>query len=268
MMFRQTPDAWIGIPQPSHAWLSGQIIRAWGNAEFGDVEPYEEVCLAAEQHDVGWLAWEQAPTLDKRTGRPHGFRDLGIMAHTGIWRQGTAMAGVFGRYVALLVSLHGTGLYAAFEGSAGDAAIVREFVSAQHAIQRRLMDGLRADPAMAGFAGNETIERNRRLARTADRMSIAICTGMGDMAVRSGEPRVGIVRQVPTAAGETDLRLEAIGGDLTRIAVHPWPFAAPSVPVTCEGIVLPADPFTDEAAMRRALSDAARVTIAAELTPG
>ena len=41
-----------------HAWVSGQLARAWGNAEFGSVAPYEEVCLAAEQHDVGMAEWD------------------------------------------------------------------------------------------------------------------------------------------------------------------------------------------------------------------
>jgi len=55
MMFRETGNTVIAIPQPSHAWLSGQAIRAWGNAEFGHVSPFEDVCLGAEQHDIGWL---------------------------------------------------------------------------------------------------------------------------------------------------------------------------------------------------------------------
>src|SRR5580658_4237741 len=131
MMFRETPDGVIAITQPSHAWLAGQIVRAWGNAAFGPVTPYEDVCLGAEQHDIGWLVWEQAPTLNLATGRPHSFRDLTIAVHTGIWRQGTQMALVLGRYPALLASLHGSGLYASFDFTAAtdeDAAIVRDFL--------------------------------------------------------------------------------------------------------------------------------------------
>jgi hypothetical protein len=91
MMFRETPRGTVAIPQPSHAWISGQIMRAWGNARFGSVEPFEDVCLAAGQHDIGWLTREQAPTLNPATGRPRGFRELGVARHTAIWIQDTAM---------------------------------------------------------------------------------------------------------------------------------------------------------------------------------
>jgi hypothetical protein len=46
-------DAVIVIGQASRAWISGQLARAWGNERFAALEPREEVCLAAEQHDVG-----------------------------------------------------------------------------------------------------------------------------------------------------------------------------------------------------------------------
>jgi hypothetical protein len=47
------PQGKVAVAQPAHAWISGQLARAWGNERFGAVEPLSEVCLAAEQHDVG-----------------------------------------------------------------------------------------------------------------------------------------------------------------------------------------------------------------------
>ena len=271
MMFRETPDGCIAIPQPSHAWLSGQIIRVWGNAEFGPVTPYEDVCLGAEQHDIGWLVWEQSPTLDPRTGRPHSFRDLGVRAHTGMWSMGTAMAQGLGRYPALLVSLHGTGLYAKFDAGSADAAdraAVRAFLSEQQEIQHRLVASLRVDERLGDFSGDEMIERNRGLVRAADRVSIAICTGMRDLAIRSERAFEAKVKDVPTADGKTDLRLVAIDGDLSNIVVTPWPFATRGVRVTCEGVALPPRPFDDENEMRVGLRNAKCVVLAAELRPG
>jgi hypothetical protein len=266
MLFRDSSNGAIAITQPSHAWLSGQIMRAWGNVEFGNIAPYEDVCLGAEQHDIGWLEWEQSPTLNLTTGRPHGFRDLSVAAHTAIWRRGTDLALAFGRYPALLVSLHGTGLYANFAGAAADAAIVQDFLGGQLAIQQRLLASLRLDQRLGEFCRPETVDRNRRLVRTADRMSIAICTGMQDLAVRSDDPQRGIVKQVPTAAGETDIHLRVVDGDLGKIVVAPWPFVAGQVQVACEGVLLPSRP-DDEAAMRVALGTASRVVLSVELRP-
>ena len=59
MLHRADPDGPIVITQPAHAWVSGQLAQAWGNEPFGDFAPREEVCLAAEQHDIGWLVWEE-----------------------------------------------------------------------------------------------------------------------------------------------------------------------------------------------------------------
>jgi hypothetical protein len=268
MLFRDGPNGSIAISQPSHAWLSGQIMRAWGNAEFGAVAPYEDVCLGAEQHDIGWLEWEQSPTLNPATGRPHGFRELGVAAHTAIWQRGTELALAFGRYPALLVSLHGAGLYANFSGAAADAAIVRDFLDGQLAIRQRLLESLRLDQRMSEFCDLDTLQRNRGLVRTADRLSIAICTGMQDLAVRTEDPREGKVKQVPTADDETEVRLRAIDGDLAKIAVSPWPFAAAQVRLACEGILLQSQTFDDVSELRTRLQDAPRVVLAAELTPG
>ncbi len=46
MLFREDPEGAIAISQPAHAWLTGQLARAWGNQQFGDFAPSEEVCLA------------------------------------------------------------------------------------------------------------------------------------------------------------------------------------------------------------------------------
>ena len=268
MLFRDGPNGSIAISQPSHAWLSGQLMRAWGNAEFGTVAPYEDVCLAAEQHDIGWLQWEQSPSLNEATGRPHGFRELSVAAHTAIWRRGTDLALAFARYPALLVSLHGSGLYASFAGTAADTAIVQDFLDSQRAIQHRLLASLRQDRRLGALCEPAMVERNRRLVRTVDRMSIALCTGMQDLAIRTDDPRVGVVKQVPTAGGETDIHMFANDGDLTRVAVAPWPFAAAQVQVACEGILLPLQRLDDAAEPATRLQDATRVVLAAELTPG
>jgi hypothetical protein len=69
----------LAISQPTHAWISGQLLASW--AETLD----KPLLLAAEQHDIGWLDWETNPSFDARTGRPHRFRDIGAAAHAPMW---------------------------------------------------------------------------------------------------------------------------------------------------------------------------------------
>ena len=142
MLFRDGSNG--RLPYPTEPCLALRSAHAGlGERRIRHIAPYEDVCLGAEQHDIGWLEWEQSPTLNLTTGRPHGFRDLGVAAHTAIWRRGTELALALGRYPALLVSLHGSGLYANFAGAAEDAAIVQDFLNGQLAIQQRLLTSLR-----------------------------------------------------------------------------------------------------------------------------
>ncbi|MBP2302760.1 DUF3891 family protein [Azospirillum picis] len=272
---RQDPDTVIAIPQPSHAWLAGQLLRAWGNDAFDPPSPREEVCLGAELHDIGWLSWEAAPTLNPDTGRPHGFQDLGPEIHTGLWRDGVRRALAFGRYPALLVSLHADTIYTRFydfdRAEPQEAALVRRFLDEQHHFQQGCLEAL-ADPRHAGFATAETADRNRLFVAAVDWMSLNICWG-----VREVVP----IRDVPAAGGrQAELRLGPVMGEdadgcrsggIGRDAgealwLDPWPFAGDRVEVLCEGRRLRGR-FEDETAMRQALDSAQSVTITAVLTP-
>ena len=61
----------LAISQPAHAWISGQLHAR------GSTTPLSEtLLLAGEQHDIGWLDWERAPTFDAAAGRPPSFREV------------------------------------------------------------------------------------------------------------------------------------------------------------------------------------------------
>jgi len=108
MLFCDYNSDVLAISQPAHAWISGQLMRAWA-------EPLSEpLLLAAEQHDIGWLDWEAAPTFDSETGRPHLFRDVGAATHAPMWTRGVEHAlAAWGAHVALLESVrkHHAGLH-------------------------------------------------------------------------------------------------------------------------------------------------------------
>ncbi|WP_207461168.1 DUF3891 family protein [Azospirillum sp. SYSU D00513] len=262
MLFRDDGDGVIAIPQPSHAWLSGQLMRVWGNDAFHPPSPREEVCLGAEQHDIGWLSWESEPTLNPRTGRPHGFQELDAGTHTGIWTQGVRRALAFGRYPALMVSLHADTIYGTFfdfdKASREDAALVRRFLEGQHRFQRDCVAALAANPRYAADLTPDALERNRLLIAAVDRMSLEIGWGVGKEAV---------IPDVPTDGKDNaELRLSATGGNPADLRVEPWPFQAACIEVVCEGRRLRGR-FTEESAMRRALEEAEPVTILTVLSP-
>jgi hypothetical protein len=261
MLLRQDGDAVIAIPQPSHAWLSGQMARAWGNDAFDRPQPFAEVCLAAELHDIGWFAWELAPTLDHGSGRPQTFPQLPPTVHVELWREGVARARLFGRYPALLVSRHADTIYDRFfdftKATPENASAVTKFLDEQHALQAALQQSLAQDPLHGAEASPERVETNRLLVAALDWMSLQICWGVSE-ATR--------IPQVPSRGQDRlDLRLEP-GLEPHEIIVAPWPFGVDRLEVRAEGKRLDETCPTNEA-LRAALAMAEPVLVTAVLRP-
>lgn len=261
MMYRDDPGGRLAIGQPAHAWVCGQLARAWGNARFGAVTPWEEVCLAAEQHDVGMAAWDSAPTRNPATGRPYSFMEMPTPVHLALWRAAKSLTLPQSRYAALLASLHGTGLYER-RNLANDPpeirAAVEQFLSDERAYQSHLIDSLRADPHYAAHATPEAITRNRALIRAWDALSLALCVGA----------RERTVADVPTAdATPATLALTAMDESGLSYQLAPWPFQPAEVSLTVDGRRLPGS-YDGDAEMAEALAEAPWATLRLRLRPG
>jgi len=248
MLLAGHADGHVAVAQPAHGWMCGQLARAWGNADFGAVEPLEEVCLAAEQHDTGWAEWERAPTLDHETGLPHTFRTAPFTVHLAIHAAWSRALVAQSRYAALLVSLH----HASFFTAPGRLGGLREGGRRIQAFLDDLTD-LQAELRAALGVPEAEVERNRRLVRTWDGLSHDLLL---DLAPRTREG-------VPAADGLVDLHVVRSGDVHT---LDPWPFAAERVAVRTEGRLLRGT-FGDEPAMREALAEAPWVELAYELRP-
>jgi len=237
----------VVIGQPAHAWVSGQLARAWGNDAFPAPSPREPVCLAAEQHDVGWADADLAPLLGGG-GRPLSFLEYPRAEHVAIWRDAPRRLLAQSRYAALLVSLHGTSLYERVDVEAYEppvAAAIRDYVAGQRALQ---------DSLAAGLDRGE-VDRNRRLILAWDRLSLALCHGTATT-----------LEAVPAVAGDATIRVEPDGVATAGFVADPWPFAAERVVVGCEARRL-AGSFADEAALHAALAAAPWVPLRWDLRP-
>lgn len=261
MLHRPSPEGLICLTQPHHAWIAGELARGWGNAEFGQFAPIREVCLGAEQHDIGWIPWEEAPTLNPETGYPHRFTELPTSVHIDIWTGAKQLARPLGRYATLLVSMHGTGLYERYrswEKSPESARMVEDFLAREYEFQAQLADTLRDDSHYAPHATPKALKRNQKLVATWDAMSLILCQQL------SGEYSVS---QVPTATDETTLTLKITSDRPHEIAVSPWPFQQQEVVLIYEGRLLQ-ETYNDETAMRTALAGDCWVTLKTTLKPG
>jgi hypothetical protein len=251
-------DHAIVISQPAHAAVSGQLARAWGNDQFGAVEPFDDVCLGAELHDIGWIDWEQSPTLNPETGLPHSFMQLSARTHLDIWEHASRRASTFGRYPGLLTSLHFTGLYERFHDYSRDTEVeardARALVAREHAFQQEAIARLRADKSMVDFASDELLRRNRTLVAVWDGMSLALCHGLAKPRSFGG---------VPATTGDLTISLEP-ADDIVR--VDPWPFSVDRLIVHADGRIL-RDRYEDQESLREALASAEWTTVTATLAP-
>jgi hypothetical protein len=269
------------IGQPAHAWVSGQLARAWGNATFPAPAPREPFCLAAEQHDVGWADADLAPVAGP-DGRPLSFTEQPRAAHVAIWRGAARRLLAQSRYAALLVSLHGTSLYERVDAAAVPpevAEAIRDYVAGERTLQSALIAGL--DPG--------EVDRNRRLLLALDRLSLMLCHGrattLEDVPAAHGpdtirvEPAGEADSTASTGPAEStgpagssgpaarDDRAVPAGAPTARFVLSPWPFAAASVAVGCEGRRLEGS-FAGDEALRAALTAAPWVPLRWELSPG
>jgi hypothetical protein len=220
MVLRPAERGVICIGQPAHAWVSGQLARAWADR----FEPREEVCLAAAQHDLGMAEWDAAPTLNAETGFPHSFLEMPLQTHLRLWGRAPALALAQSRWAGLLVSMHGAALYGRRGGEPG----VEEFLDAQAGFQAGLRDSL-------GVSEDEA-RRLQRLLAAWDWMSLVLC-----------------MDRLPATVEGPDLEMRV--GEAGTVVVEPWPFAEDALDVHVDGRRLP-EPFDDEAAMRAALEAA------------
>lgn len=232
MLLRFDGDAVIAIGQASHAWISGQIARAWRPRP----EPFEEVCLAAEQHDVGMAQWDLAPSLNPETGLPCTFMQMPLETHLRLWYAAPVRLVTQSRWAALLVSLHGSALYELRDLSRmdeADADQVRDYLAAQRVLQARLAGEV--------GAGAQQLRSLQRLLFTWDGLSLALC-----------------VPWDPYTFGGFTLRGERL---------DPWPFEGDELTVHCEGRRLEGR-FRDTGALHDALERAPRVELSFTLRPG
>lgn len=260
MLYRDGPGGSIGITQPAHAWVSGQLARAWGNATFGTFVPHDELIIAAEQHDVGMAEWEMAPTINLRTGRAYSFLELPEPLHSQIFVAGSRLVATQNRYAALLTSRHFLRLAGRHDFTNDPPATVQaitDYLATESAWQERLLADLRDDPVYAPHVALEVLDRNSRLLAAWDWFSLLLLMGVRGPAA---------VPDLPTATGATTLTLTPAAADPTQITVAPWPFATATVTILCEGRLLGSG-YADDEALRAALANARWTTLQLTLRP-
>jgi len=246
VILRADPRGTLAIGQPAHAWLSGRLAEAWR----WRFEPLDAVRLAALQHDIGMAAWDAAPVLDPRSGLPYSFTSMPRAMHVDLWSHAARLMVAQSAYAALLVSMHGTGLYERYVSEQERAAEpVLGYLAAEHAFQERLRESLGADAA--------DVARNAALLRCWDWLSLFLCTGSDEQ---------GTFSAVPADGRPADLEVSWSDEARTQAALAAWPFAEEALELRVEARLLEGT-YPDQASLDVALAGAPLETLRLALRP-
>lgn len=254
MLHRAHLEGTIVIGQPAHARLVGLVARAWGSPPFVAPPCMDETLLAAEQHELGMLPWEAAPTLNPATGLPHAYPELSRMDHLAMWRDAGPLMLTQSRYAALLVSRHGVWIFSRYERQPDDPAeraAVAAYLRRERAFQTHIRASLADDPEYRDAVRPSVLRQSHFIFTIWDRIAVHACYGVPVPVW--GVPAVYRWPPVPTADGPKNLTITAVAPD--RWAVDPWPFIGDELRLRGEGRLLRGR-YIDQGAMWAALTEA------------
>jgi hypothetical protein len=161
--------------------------------------------------------WDASPTLNEATGLPYSFQQVPRQTHVSLWASAASMVLPQSRYAALLVSLHGTALYEAYDpatGSPEDAEACATISDASSLSSTSFSRRSAQTRATRRTRQTRALRANRRLVARFDGISLALCHALRFEHAHEG---------VPTADGEVTIVVSPVGGDGREYVVDPWP---------------------------------------------
>jgi len=251
------------VTQPDHGDLAGQFAAHWGNSQFQQPEPYEDMVVAATGHDNGWWEQDNRPTIDSAKQSPYDFRGLPYTEHTSLYRRGINRAIDDSPYAGLMVCMHGTGLYKQRYGTdpslvrqpnnAEDAAAVQKFIQDQEATQVRIRRQFSQLSQYQGFASDAYIWTNYKLLQVWDRLSLMLCWHGASAFSLSF---------VPTSYSDSETSLATKPVSEHGLVVSPYPFEESPMDFHVLGRLLPDRPYEGAQAFKDAYYRAPRIDLA------
>lgn len=264
MIIRDEGDTRHLIMQTDHAALCGEFAKAWGAPGFSPLVPLASMAKACAEHDNGWYEWEQAPTLNERTGLPVAFYEIGVDDHCALYQRGIHRTHRDDAYAGLLVSRHLSRLYdlknAHYSGrpveqrNESEHEKVVRYLDELAEQQRTMLADLREADPDAPHLTDAAVLANSNMLWFYDALSLFMC--MRPLREYDFE-------NVPTddAGAVTSVRFAPV--DARTATLDPYPFTTtPSLACPMPARILdPKATYDDEKAMQRAIAEAPPTTI-------
>ena len=262
MIIRSLQGRLILVTQPDHADMSGQFAAHWGNSEFQEPEPLEDMIVAATAHDNGWWEQDTRPTVEPTSQQPHDFTTLPYSRHTALYTRGINRSIDDNPYAGLMVCMHGVGLYKQRYGTdpslvrrpanVEDSEAVEKLINEQEAAQERLRGLLMESSNYHALSSHTQIWSNYKLLQIWDRLSLLLCwRGTAQLSLSP----------VPMSYGdaETDLTLEPLSEN--EFTVSPYPFRESPIEFHARARIIPEQPYDDALTFKKAFYRAPRTVL-------
>jgi hypothetical protein len=106
MIIREIKDSFIMIRQHDHAQLSGEVIKHFSRDLLSSELFFEDLLVAAYQHDRGWIGLDHTPIWNDRLKRPYSFSDFPLIPKLAFYKKGLDEIEEMNSYAGLLCSMH------------------------------------------------------------------------------------------------------------------------------------------------------------------
>lgn len=253
MILQRRGDGLIAITQKDHARLGAEMTGAWGADDHPRLPEWDGLIEATLRHDDGWIEWDEAPSLTDRSS-PNDFLTVPTDERIEIYRRGAQMAADAPALVALLVSMHLTGLLTG-RSEPGAMRMVEQLEESERRLAERFLeeeDERQAD--LRDEVGIDPMPLYRAL-QAFDRLSLILTMQpLEDLTAT----KVGHIPDGP------DLEVRREGGE---VVVHPWPFSKDELSLAVPFKGLGRETFSDREELRVALRDAGAEELRFELRP-
>lgn len=179
MIVREAESHFVMTPQHEHARFAGQLAQGFREDLFVDRAFRQDVLLAIQEHDRGWIRLDDTPIWNDRDGIPYSFVDYPLLPKLALYRVGLDEVENMNEYAALLCSLHYSSFHHLRHSTLPDCI---HFIAHETERQERLK-------ARLGHPPDEIMAAHYRLLKLCDRISLYVCLNEPGVTKEREDPR-------------------------------------------------------------------------------
>lgn len=243
MMRKEYKNGWILFTQFEHSKLSGEIMNYWGNNDFSDIDPKDDVVYATGNHDYGWESWDDNPRINSENNYPADYSDMYPEEQHRIWADCFKNVPDSKSYASALIALH----FARFNNNLlkkdpGNC----ESIAFKNEIQNHVAEKLGINPDFPSEGLPSKVAINLKLLQIGDLISHAICHGWTSV----------VIEDAPTDYKGKQSNLRLTSDNCVNYKIEPYPFSQEKLDLIIKGRIVLRKTYNSDEELRTAIKKA------------